>query len=193
MPETLANLEFHPVAPDRWDDFEALFGPRGACGGCWCMWWRLTRAEFEHHKGEGNRIAMKTLIESGQVPGILAYADGKPAGWCSVAPREEFGSLQRSRTLKPVDDRPVWSVVCFFIAKAYRRQGLTTRLLRAAVDHAAAQGAEIVEGYPSEPKKPDAPDVFLFTGTASAFRKAGFVEVARRSETLPIMRYITRG
>jgi GNAT superfamily N-acetyltransferase len=192
MPETLAKLEFHPVTPDRWDDFEALFGARG-CGGCWCMWFRLTRAEFEAQKGEGNRIAMRAIVESGEVPGILAYADGRPVGWCSVAPREEFGLLERSRLLKPVDDRPVWSVVCFFIGKAYRRQGLTVALLRAAVDYAAAHGAEIVEGYPAEPKKADAPDVFLYHGTTSAFREAGFVEVARPSETRAIMRYVIRG
>ena len=192
MPETLAKLEFHPVTPDRWDDFEALFGPRG-CGGCWCMWFRLTRAEFDAQKGEDKRLAMKAIVKSGRVPGILAYADGKAVGWCSVAPREDFGALQRSRLLKPVDDRPVWSVVCFVVAKTHRGQGLTVRLLGAAVDYAAAHGAEIVEGYPTEPRKPDAPAAFLYHGTVSAFRKAGFVEVARPSETRSIMRYVIRG
>jgi GNAT superfamily N-acetyltransferase len=192
MPETSPKLEFHPVTPDRWDDFQALFGSAGGCGGCWCMWFRLTRAEFERHKGEGNRLAMKAIVEEGRVPGLLAYVDGKPAGWCSVAPREDFGALQRSRILKPVDDRPVWSVVCFFIAKPYRRQGLMVALLRAAVDYATAHGAEIVEGYPTEPRKPDAPAVFLYHGTVSAFRKAGFAEVARPSETRRIMRYVIR-
>jgi len=141
-------------------------------------------------KGEGNRLAMKALVESGRVPGILAYSGGVPVGWCSVSPREEFGALARSRVLRPVDDAPVWSVVCFFVGKAHRRRGLTVALLRAAVDYAAAHGAAIVEGYPTEPKKADAPAVFLYTGTVSAFRKAGFVEVARRSTSRPIMRYI---
>lgn len=184
---------FYPLTPERWRDFEALFGPRGACGGCWCMWWRLTRSEFDRQKGEGNRQAMKALVDSGRVPGILAYSGERPVGWCSVAPREEFGALARSRVLRPVDDRPVWSVVCFFVDKVYRRQGLTVALLRAAVDYAAAHGATIVEGYPSEPKKADAPAVFLYTGTVSAFRKAGFVEVARGSPSRPIMRYTVGG
>ncbi len=184
------DWEFHPLTPDRWGDFETLFGPRGACGGCWCMWWRLTRSEFDRMKGEANRQAMRALVESGRVPGILAYSGGAPVGWCSVAPREEFGALARSRVLHPVDDRPVWSVVCFFVDKAYRRRGLTVALLRAAVDYAAAHGATIVEGYPVEPKKADVPGLFIYTGTVSAFRKAGFVEVARGSPSRPVMQYV---
>ena len=189
QPDSRPAFVFHPLTSDRWRDFETLFGPKG-CGGCWCMWWRLTRSEFERQKGEDNRQAMKALVESGEVPGILAYAEGEPVGWCSVAPREAFGALQRSRILKPVDEQPVWSVVCFFIAKAHRRKGLTVELLKAAVDYAAAHGAKVVEGYPVEPKKADAPDAFMYTGIASAFRRAGFVEVARRSETRPIMRRV---
>lgn len=183
-----ADLEFHPVTPGRWDDFETLFGERGACGGCWCMWFRLKRSEFEKQKGEDNRLAMKAIVESGEVPGILAYTGSEPVGWCSVAPREAFGVLQRSWVLKPVDDQPVWSIVCFFVAKPYRRRGLMGKLIEAAVAYAAAQGAKIVEAYPVEPKKAETPDVFAYTGLASTFRKAGFVEVARRSETRPIMR-----
>lgn len=182
-------LEFHPVTEERWADFEALFGPRGACGGCWCMWWRLKRSEFDAQKGEGNRLAMKAIVESGEVPGILAYSGGEPVGWCSIGPREVFGSLQRSRILKPVDEQPVWSVVCFYVVKEYRRKGVTGALLRAAVDYARAHGARIVEGYPVDPVKPTMPDPFVYHGLASTFRKAGFVEVARRSETRPIMRY----
>ena len=184
-----AQLEFHPVTPERWDDLAALFGERGACGGCWCMWWRLTGKQFEEQKGQGNREAMRRIVQSGEVPGILAYADGLPVGWCSIAAREAFPRLGRSRILAPIDDLPVWSVVCFFIAKSSRRHGLMIRLLEAAVARAAAQGAEVVEGYPVEPKKPRIPDAFAYTGLASSFRKAGFVEVLRRSETRPIMRY----
>jgi len=182
------KLEFHPVTPGRWADFERLFGARGACGGCWCMWWRLKRSEYEKQKGAGNRRAMKKLVDSEQVPGLLAYSRGEPVAWCSVAPREEFPVLERSRVLKRVDDKPVWSVVCLFVAKSYRRKGLTAKVLEAAVEYAKRQGAAIVEGYPTEPRKPEMPDVFAATGLASAFRKAGFTEVARRSDTRPIMR-----
>jgi GNAT superfamily N-acetyltransferase len=177
-----------PVTPDTWPDLEALFGPRGACGGCWCMYWRLPRAVFEQTKGEGNRSALKALVDEGQIPGLLAYDGGQPVGWVCVAPRTEFSTLARSRILQPVDDRPVWSVVCFFIARKYRRKGLTVELLQSAVDYARQQGAVIVEGYPVEPKVGSAPDTFMYTGLASAFHKAGFVEVLRRSETRPIMR-----
>lgn len=180
------------VTPSRWPDFERLFGEGGACGGCWCMLWRATRAEFERKKGAGNRRAMKALIEKGRVPGLLAYVDGEPAGWCSVAPRSEFSGLTRSRILAPVDDRPVWSVTCFFVARQFRGQGLSVELLRAAIDHVKRKGGKIVEGYPVSPKKQPMPAAFAWTGLSSAFRKAGFRECARRSERRPIMRHNIR-
>ena len=186
------GLTFRPVTAERWNDFQALFGERGACGGCWCMWWRLKRSEFEKQKGDGNKRAMKKIILSGEVPGLLTYAGGEPIAWCSVAPREVFSALERSRILKPVDDKPVWSIVCFFVAKPFRHKGVTVKILEAAVKYAKEQGAKIVEGYPVEPKKGRTADVFAYTGLASAFRKAGFQEVARRSETRPIMRYFLK-
>jgi len=190
--KALPDLIIRPVTPDRWTDLETLFGPRGAIGGCWCMWWRLSRAEYERQKGEGNKQAMQSIVASGDVPGLLAYAGEKPVAWCSIAPREDFPSLERSRVLKRVDDQPVWSVVCFYIAKPYRGQGVSVQLLLAAVEYAGQHGARVVEGYPIEPKKDSAPDIYAFTGMASAFRKAGFVEVLRRSETRPIMRYFIK-
>lgn len=183
------DLSFKPVTPDRWEDFETLFGERGAVGGCWCMWFRLKRSEFDARKGEDNKQSMHAIIDSSRIPGILAYREGQAIGWCSIAPREEFPVLDRSWVLKRVDDQPVWSVVCFFIAKPYRHIGLSARLLEAAVTYAGGQGAQIVEGYPVEPKKDSTPDVFAYTGLASTFLQAGFVEVARRSETRPLMRY----
>ena len=182
------KLEVRPLTPRSWHDFERLFGKRGACGGCWCMWWRLTRSEFEKRKGEKNRRAMRKLVESGEVPGLLAYADGEPVAWCSVAPRERFPALARSRVLAPIDDRPVWSVVCFFVRRDLRGHGLTVALLRAAKDHVREHGGKIIEGYPVEPKSGTTAPVFAFTGLASSFRRAGFREVARRSPTRPIMR-----
>jgi len=186
---SLPALEFHPLTPERWKDLEALFGERGACGGCWCMWWRLKRSQFEKQKGEGNRRALKKIVDSGEVPGLLAYAGGQPVAWCSVAPRETYSVLERSRTLKRIDDQPVWSVVCFFVAKPFRGKGVTVKLLRATVEYVKEQGARIIEGYPVEPKKTRMPDAFAYTGLVSTFRKAGFIEVLRRSETRPIMRY----
>ncbi len=186
---SLLALEFHPLTPERWKDLEALFGEQGACGGCWCMWWRLKRSQFWKQTGEGNKKALKGIVDSGETPGLLAYAKGQPIAWCSVAPREAYPVLNRSRVLKRIDDQPVWSVVCFFVAKPFRRKGVTVKLLKAAVEYAKEHGARIVEGYPVEPKKTRMPDGSAFTGLASAFRKTGFVEVLRRSETRPIMRY----
>ena len=185
-----AKLKFKQLTLKEWGDFEDLFGKRGACGGCWCMWFRLTHKEFEARKGDANKRAMKALVRSGAVPGILAYYEGKPVGWCSVAPRKEYTRLETSRILKPVDDKPVWSIVCLFVAKRYRRTGVSTQLLRAAVDHVRKRGGKIVEGYPVEPKKKKTPDAFAFHGLASAFLETGFKEVARRSEHRPIMRYV---
>ena len=182
--------EFRSLTPDRWRDLETLFGKNDASDGCWCMWFRVTRSQFGKQQGAGNKRALKKIVTSGEIPGILAYADGQPIGWCSVAPREAFPVLDRSPVLKPVDDKPVWSIVCFFVAKPYRRQGTMDRLLRAAVDYASAHGATTVEGYPVEPNEASIPDPFAYHGLVSAFRQAGFVEVARRSKTRPIMRYV---
>ena len=181
--------KFYPLITDRWTDFEKLFGDRGACGGCWCMWFRLKRSEFEKQKGDGNKKAMKSLVTSGNTPGILAFDGELAVGWCSVAPREDFSALARSRIMKPLDDQPVWSVVCFFVHKDYRNKGVTFAMLQAAIDYVAKQGGKIVEGYRLIPKKDRTPDVFAYHGLASAFRKADFVECERRSETRLIMRY----
>ena len=182
-------LQFHPLTTDKWMDFESLFGPRGACGGCWCMFWRLTRKEFERHKGAGNRKAMKAIVEAGKIPGILAFAQDRAVAWCSVAPREHFTALARSRILKPLDNLPVWSISCFFVEKNYRHKGLSTQMIKAAVDYVKKNGGSVVEAYPVEPKKDKMPDAFAWTGLASSFIKAGFKECARRSETRPIMRF----
>ena len=187
-PEPLPALAFVPVTPDRWDDLEKLFGKHGAYSGCWCMWWRLPRAQFEQQVGQKNKEALKAIVDSGEVPGLLAYAEGEPIAWCSVAPREAFPALDRSRVLKRVDDEPVWSVVCFFVAKQFRRRGVMAPLLTAAVEYARAHGAGIVEGYPVEPTK-GLSGSSGYTGVVSAFRKAGFVEVLRRGAR-PIMRHL---
>ncbi len=187
------QFTFHPLTPDRWHDLEKLFGPRGATGGCWCMWWRLKRTEFDQLRGDGNHQMMKAIVDSGEIPGILAYSQGEPVGWCSIAPRESFPALERSRTLRRIDDQPVWSVVCFYTAKGFRRQGLMVQLLQSAVEYARQLGAQIVEGYPYDPKSGRSPDPFVFTGLSTAFQKAGFVAVARPTETRTIMRYLIPG
>jgi GNAT superfamily N-acetyltransferase len=186
------KLSFHPASTERWRDLEQLFGERGACGGCWCMAWRLNRAEFNAGKGAGNKRRLKKLVAAEPAPGILAYADGQPVGWCSVAPRARFPALERSRIFRPIDDQPVWSISCLFVTKPYRRKGISVALLNAAAEYAFAHGARIVEGYPTELGK-SLPDVFVWTGIASAFRRAGFREAARRSKARPMMRRLSPG
>ena len=182
------SLTFKPLTKSLQADFERLFGERGACGGCWCMFWRLKNAEFERLKGDGNKRAMRRLIRSGVVPGILAYDKKEPVGWCSVGPRHDFIRLENSRILKEVDRQKVWSITCLFIAKEYRRRGVSGQLLEEATRYAAKMGAKIVEGYPFDPQKDKMPDPFVWTGLLKTYRKVGFIEVARRSPTRPIVR-----
>ena len=152
------------------------------------MFWRLPRKEWEAGKGAGNKKALKKIVTGGGVPGVIGYVKNEPIAWCAVAPREVYTALERSRVLQPVDDKPVWSISCLFILRPYRRRGVSARMIEAAAEFARGQGASIVEGYPVEPSSEKAPDAFIWTGTPSAFRRAGFEEVARRSKTRPIMR-----
>jgi len=183
------ELKYKPVTSDLWPQFEALFGKRGGCGGCWCMWFRLSHSEFEASKGEKNRRTMREIITSDVVPGIIAFDGDVPVGWISVALRDEFSRLARSRILKPVDDKPVWSIVCQFVTAAYRRRGVSKGLISAAVKYVQDRGGGIVEAYAVEPKKDSMPDTFAYHGLARAYLACGFEEVARRSETRPIMRH----
>jgi len=183
------KFRFEPLTPGRWDDFAALFGPRGAVGGCWCMWWRVKkRSDWDRVKGAANKRAFKGIVQRGAEPGVLGYHEGRAVGWCAVAPREDYPPLERSRVAARVDDKPVWSVTCLFIHKDYRRQGLSVALLKAAAEFVRDRGGTLIEGYPVIPKKDDMPGVFAFTGLYPAFVRAGFKEVARRSETRAVMR-----
>ena len=188
MKKQVPRLEVQPLTKTRWAQFELLFGKRGACGGCWCMLWRLSRADFEAKKGEGNRRAMQRLVEAGAEPGLLASRNGEVIGWCALAPRADYPALARSRLFKPLDRQPVWVVSCLFVKKAHRRRGVSVALLRAAMAHVRKQGGRILEGYPQETGGRAMPDVFAWTGVASAYRKAGFAEVARPAPKRPIMR-----
>ncbi len=184
---TPPKLAVRPLTPGRWPDLVKLFGPRGACAGCWCTWWRLTRPEWKAGQGDGNRRRQERYVRAGRVPGLLAYEGGEPVGWIAIEPRTAYPRLARSRTLAPVDDRPAWSITCFFVARPHRGKGLTRALVEAAVRFARSRGARLVEAYPVEPAR-DVSDASMYRGAASTFRALGFVEVARRSRTRPIMR-----
>ncbi|HKY33217.1 MAG TPA: GNAT family N-acetyltransferase [Candidatus Polarisedimenticolia bacterium] len=187
-PRRPVRVVCRPLTRRLWPDLERLFGDKGACGGCWCMVWRLPRPEYERGKGAGNKAALRSLAGRRPAPGVLAFHRREPVGWCAIAPRADYPALGRSRVLAPLDDRPVWSVSCFFVARPYRRRGVGSQLLAAAVAFAASCGARHVEGYPVEAASGAVPDVFAWTGTPGVFLKAGFREAARRSPTRPIMR-----
>jgi GNAT superfamily N-acetyltransferase len=182
-----ARVRIVPVTPERWDDLETLFGDKGACAGCWCMWMRLPLAAFRRGKGAGNRRALRALVAK-RPPGLIAYVGGEPAGWVAVAPREEYVRLENSRVLSPMEGERVWAAPCFFVHREHRGSGLTAALLEAAAAHAARQGARAIEGYPNVNREQRQPAAFVWTGFESTFRRAGFTEIARRSPTRPILR-----
>ena len=189
--EMTTDLSFKPIKRNLWTDFEELFGPNGACAGCWCMFWKLRGKAYDEARGLETRQMHKSIVDSGTATGLLAYLHGDVVGWIAVETREAYPKLAHSRALKPVDNQPVWSVTCFFVAKKFRRQGITVELLKAAVEHVKKQGGTIVEGYPVDVQK-DMPAPFIYTGTASAFQQAGFREVARRTPTRPIFRFFIK-
>lgn len=182
------SFEFQPVTADRWPDLAAFFERHGNPNYCWCMRWRLKSAEFKQLDAAGRRSRLEALVKQNTPIGVLAYLDGKPVGWCSIAPRESYTLLENSTTLKRIDDLPVWSVVCFFIDPQVRRQGLAVRLLRAAVAYAISQGATIIEGYPVEPEQS-----YRFMGSPSVFEQAGFREVAIAKNGRRITRLVIGG
>lgn len=181
------KYDFLPVTPERWDDLAALFGSNASCAGCWCMWWRMTNRDFVNSGKEGRKNGLRTIVQQGVEAGILAYADGIPAGWVALAPRLDYPRLATSKLLAPVDDQPVWSMPCFFVHRNYRHTGMLGRLIHAGVEYAAEHGARIVEAYPCEPHE-KVSTMSIYTGVTTVFIREGFVEVARRKETRPIMR-----
>jgi GNAT superfamily N-acetyltransferase len=182
------DWEWRALAPERWSDFERLFGRAGGYGGCWCMWFRQTGKEYEAGRGEPNKQAMCQLVEGGEIPGLILYAEGEPAGWVSVEPRTAFPRLERSRAARRIDDADVWSIVCFFVHRKFRGRGAMRRLIAAAVDHARGNGATVVEAYPRdlEDGRPSADAAYV--GLLPLFLEAGFREVARHAKSRPLVR-----
>lgn len=153
------------------------------------MFWKLRGKAYDEARVYETRQMHKAIVDSGTSTGLLAYSHGEVVGWVAVEPRSDYPKLAHSRALKPVDDEPVWSVTCFFVAKKFRKKGINVELLRAAVEYVSSKGGTTVEGYPVDTKK-DMAAPFVFTGTASAFRRAGFKEVARYTPTRPIFRFV---
>lgn len=176
----IERLEIHEVNASRWADFERLFEARGGTKACWCMVWRATPAEAKHRDGSSRKQAMAGRVSAGVPVGLLGYIDGEPVAWCSVAPRSTYRRLVANDSAV----KGIWSIACFFVARQLRGQGITQRLIKGAVEHAAAHGASIVEAYPVEPDSPS----YRFMGSVPAFQAAGFREVGRAGTRRHIMR-----
>jgi GNAT superfamily N-acetyltransferase len=183
-----SDLEFHPVSADRWLDLVSFFSTHGNPNYCWCQRWRLRSAEYRRLKSSERKGKLASLVQGGQPVGILAYQGETPVGWCSVAPRESYALLEHSTTLKRIDDQPVWSVVCFFVASNLRQRGLTVELLSAAVGYALSRGARTIEGYPVELDQG-----YRFMGSPSVFELAGFQKAAVARNGRAIVRYTANG
>ena len=184
------ELTVEPLSKKNWGKFIELFGVKGACGNCWCMYYRLSKSDFQEGKiDEGNKNAMKELVWNNQPAGLMALYEGRAIAWCAFAPRENFSKLGRSRVHKRIDDKPVWSIPCFFIHKDFRRQGVSVKLLKGVIQYAKENRIKIVEAYPTIPTKDILPDTFAWIGLYKSFERAGFEIVDRTSKNRPMVRY----
>ncbi len=183
------RLEVLPLTKSRWDDLVDLFNRPGGSivRGCWCMYYRRSGAGSHGLGGQANKRAMKSLVDNGTVPGLIGYKEGHPIGWISLGPREEYRRLERSPVAKPVDDKPVCSIVCFFVDPKERGRGVMEALLQGAINYARSQGATLLEAYPVDKTERGHPD-FMWWGAKRMYDRAGFKEVARRKKTRPVMR-----
>jgi GNAT superfamily N-acetyltransferase len=184
------ELSFEALSRKNWDKFVRLFGAKGACGSCWCMYYRLSRSDFKEGKAEdGNKNSMKAIVWEGNPTGILAICEDQAIAWCAFAPREDYIKLEKSRVHKRIDNRPVWSITCFFIDKNFRQMGISVELIKGVIKFARQEGISIIEAYPTIPTTNHLPDSFLWIGLYSSFKKAGFKIVDRTSKNRPMVRY----
>jgi GNAT superfamily N-acetyltransferase len=188
MPPAPPALTFHPATPARLPDLARFLQKHGKFRYCACMRWRMRSTEFSRSTRDGRVEALEALVREGTPVGVLAYLEQEPVGWCSVAPRDTCAALERYRALPRIDERPVWSVVCFFVSALIRRSGATRGLLKAAVEYAAANGAEIVEGYPVEPRA----RLYTYMGSPATFRAVGFQDVTPCGQPRAVMRYFVK-
>ncbi len=188
--DILSDLTFEPLSKTNWPLFVQLFGERGACGNCWCMYFRLPKNEFVAGKQDGgNKDRMKELVWAGEPTGVLGIYEGQAVGWCALAPRTEYLKLKNTRVHKPIDDEPVWSVTCFFVDKNFRRMGLSVAMLKGVIEVARKQNVKIIEAYPTIPTQDKLPDSFAWIGLYKSFERAGFKIVDRTSKSRPMVRY----
>jgi GNAT superfamily N-acetyltransferase len=181
----MSTWETHPVTPDRFEDFADVVNPNRRATHCWCLSHRIGAKEIAELGGVGpdaRERAMRRLCERNP-PGVVTYRDGTPVGWCSVSPRSQIPRLEQSKLIRPVDDLPVWSIICVVVRGGYRRQGVTGHLLEGAVAYAASQGAPAVEAHPVDPGDKRMDLTMAFVGTRRMFEKAGFEVVGTTDAT----------
>jgi GNAT superfamily N-acetyltransferase len=182
------TLSIRPLTPELWPALEDLFGPtRGACNGCWCMYWRIGSA-YTQRPREKNKADFRKVVKKGPPPGLLAFEGDVAVGWCQVTPRAALARLETARFTKRVDDKPVWSLSCFYVRRGYRNKGVTRALIDAAIKTAKRAKAPALEVYPVDTKAPTS-TTNLYTGVASTLSRAGFKTVARPAAHRPIMRH----
>jgi GNAT superfamily N-acetyltransferase len=179
------ELIIRPLTPDLWSSLEDLFGEHGAVNGCWCMYWRIGNAYRKRPRQE-NKEAFHNLVERGPAPGLLAFIDDIAVGWCQLTSRDALPWLDRTWRLKRIDDLPVWSISCLYVRKGYRRKGITSGLIAAALVAVKRAGAPALESYPLDA---DLTPSASGTGYVSTFERAGFMMVARHVPPRPIMRH----
>jgi len=179
------TFSIQPLTPDLWPALEELFSGHWPVGGCWCMYWRIGN-EYRKRPNEANKAAFCDVVKNGPPPGLLAFDGDLAVGWCQLTPQDALPWLDHTWRLKRVDEAPVWSLTCFYVRKGYRRRGVTTTLITAALEAARRAGAPALEVYPlDEDLSPSASS----TGYVSTFKRMGFKVVARRVAPRPIMRY----
>jgi GNAT superfamily N-acetyltransferase len=186
------RIAVKPLTPDTWGDLVELFGRPGASipRGCYCMCYRRS-GKHEPSPGisysESNKRELKALVDRGEIPGLLGYDKDRPIGWVSLGPREDYAKLKRSPVMKPVDDKPVWSIVCFFVDANARHRGVAAAMLKAAIAWAKNERVALLEAYPCDKPRRSVDDSMWF-GAKAMFDRAGFVEVARRKPLRPVVR-----
>jgi len=183
-----SKLRFDQLSAGNWKQFETLMGEKGGCGNCWCMYFRLPYKTFQENKPAGNKKMMKQLVNKGMPQGLIASMDKQPVGWIAIAPREDYLKLENSRVFKPIDDKLVWSITCFFIKKEFRHQGLSQQLIKGAVDFAKKKKIKTLEAYPAIPYAEKVPHPFLWVGVLSSFIKNGFSIVQQNSKSRAMVR-----
>jgi GNAT superfamily N-acetyltransferase len=182
------SLQFADLRAANWKQFEELMGEKGGCGNCWCMYFRLPPKTFQENKPDDNKRMMKQLVKKGMSLGLIAFLDKKPAGWIAFAPREDYVKLENTRIFKPLDDKPVWSITCFFIKREFRHQGLSGQLIKGVVDFARKKKIKTLEAYPAIPYAENVPHPFLWVGVLSSFIKNGFKIVKQSSNSRAMVR-----